>query len=66
MKNIILESATMEEVIEKLESNGYDMKDFNKEEAEENGYFYAYMEGYQDADCFDIKKVGENYTLSND
>lgn len=65
MKNIISENATMEEIIEKMVSNGYNMKDFDEAEAVENGYFYAYMEGYQDADCFNLKLDNGYYTLSN-
>lgn len=48
-----------EELLEGLKENGYTFDEATIEEDIENGYFYATLEGYQDADCIEVEKSGD-------
>jgi hypothetical protein len=48
-----------EELLEGLKENGYTFDEATIDEDIENGYFYATLEGYQDADCIEVEKVND-------
>lgn len=64
MTTTIIKDATLECVIEQMEEKGYNMSEFDVNEAVQMGYFYAYMNGYQDADCYDIAEYNGLYTVT--
>lgn len=55
-KNFIANDLTRQEMKEKFEEMGYNVTDEQIEEATITGEIALYMEGYQDADFYEIEK----------
>lgn len=55
-KNFIANDLTRDELKEKFEEMGYSVTDEQIEEATTTGEIALYMEGYQDADFYEIEK----------
>lgn len=48
-----------DELLEGLRENGYTFDEATIEKDIENGFFYATLEGYQDADCIEVEEIGD-------
>ena len=53
------------EFLEGLRENGYSFDESTIEQDLKEGYFYATLDGYQDADCIEVKMIDEDTLIAN-